>query len=1146
MATIPFNQYIEAGCLHVFAGQRGMQTEPSSLTSCQPQQWYFLQRAPDKRPLHPPLSAEIQDALLESVLLPFTRLFEHRWIELSFSAQTGTGSSEVTGRIRVYLRPHDVNRTFYSLPYDVTRPTATLLGRLDYSRECWSGQEYDLLPKPEQSPDSALKVFNEMPSPDPQPENVTDPNVRWTMNCLLESQVPGLTTTLYHHQGRSAALMLQRELCPSRDLDSRLQTAIDQRGSTWYYDSIAGEVLRDPIFYDRVRGGLLAEHMGVGKTLICLALILSTKGEPTVPPEGLIAQTVPRRRGASLVDMVAAVTNKHSVAWKGYFEALKTAGYDYQRCITALTRPENRAFFKVEDPRFIIRRSERNAPETVPSITVFLSHVTLIIVPHNLVKQWKNEIAKHTTGLNVLIMCNTEPIPPVNELLQYDILLFSVVRFTRILHEDQYSKDCPLYHIHFKRCIIDEAHKLGNVTRATNSSQLNMLDRLQISARWAVTGTPSRGLFGVEDKDLAKVAASHGTGLMKAHRPKDEKLDLARLGNLIANYLQVRPWAKSPSNPGETSVVGNPTASYQQGRRWAKSLKKQGETPAKWSTYVREYSGSECLRSTLKALLVRHRIGDVNFLLPPVHEEIVVLDGSYQDLLSLNLFSMMIIFNSVQSQRTGVDYFFHRDQRKSLDQLVRNLRQATFFGGVFFSAKEIVKAVDTAQEFLDKGEIPLSDEDKVLLVDAIKFGRVAANNSLKTVSKRFGAIPLYLEHFPGEGGKFWSLDEKQGDGGLICTEAGLVRSLQDLLTPCPESAVSLRRIWDIKNLNHQGQHLRALASASSDDDGRIIIQTSRKYPLEKKPLAGKITLGDDFRGGRKTPKHAGTQPIADVVEPHTGSGVAGSSFEISGPLARTRLISTASAKLSYLIDSITKYQDAEQILIFYENENIAFYLASVLEVLQIQHLIYAKAGLSPERRALYVATFTKSRKFRVMLMDIRQAALGLDLQSASRIYFISPVMNPHVQAQAIGRARRVGQTKPVSVETLVLRHSIEEVIVQKKVRMTLSENMKLKNVLDVGPINEWIRNSKIVPMGHVEEGPGQTKMLSSPPHIFGRGFTRVANPDEDLIADMGPGLNGNSKRPRSPATSEVGDGQSTDAERPPKRRRAGITWAEGV
>ena len=137
-------------------------------------------------------------------------------------------------------------------------------------------------------------------------------------------------------------------------------------------------------------------------------------------------------------------------------------------------------------------------------------------------------------------------------------------------------------------------------------------------------------------------------------------------------------------------------------------------------------------------------------------------------------------------------------------------------------------------------------------------------------------------------------------------------------------------------------------------------------------------------------------------------------------------------------------------------------------------------------------------------MEVGQAAFGLDMRSASRVYFISPVLNPQVEAQAIGRARRISQKKPVTVETLVLRGSLEEIIVKRRQEMTQAEQRKCKSILDDKPIYEWILNAKIIPFSEEEEeldGPGQTAMLESPQFVFGRGFGRdIAHPDEDLVA----------------------------------------------
>jgi hypothetical protein len=135
-------------------------------------------------------------------------------------------------------------------------------------------------------------------------------------------------------------------------------------------------------------------------------------------------------------------------------------------------------------------------------------------------------------------------------------------------------------------------------------------------------------------------------------------------------------------------------------------------------------------------------------------------------------------------------------------------------------------------------------------------------------------------------------------------------------------------------------------------------------------------------------------------------------------------------------------------------------------------------------------------------MDITQAAFGLDMKSASRIYFINPVLNPQIEAQAIGRARRISQKKPVTVETLVLRDSVEEVIVKRRGEMTQAEQRKCRSILDDKPIYEWILNARILPLPAVAgmSGPEQMARLETPQFVFGRDFGReISHPDQDLV-----------------------------------------------
>ncbi|KAI0841110.1 P-loop containing nucleoside triphosphate hydrolase protein [Hypoxylon sp. FL0890] len=1082
------SKYIPAGCLIVSVEDSKL--IPQDLwPSFKLQGWKLFTRRHDDHPASACLPVKVQESLLKlTSLQSFLGLWNNRWIQMSF---THISDPDSIGRIRVYILPHDVNRSIISARGELTKLMSHLISQLEYSPACWNG-ETNFTPQSYPTTrdeglshgddTSLLSMFNNVPSPDPHPESEPNPDTRDGMQCLLESQVPGLTTKLYPYQGKSAALMLQREENPGRIIDPRFQLVLDQEGNPWYYDNVTGIVLREPRYYDGVRGGILAEEMGTGKTLICLALILCTKSEPTKVPEPFVSETPPRTKKASLMDMAAAAVNKHSVSWKAYFDAYASQfGHNYRYCIDALTAPENRALYKVHNTLVEPRRSNRTTPNIVPPKEVYLSYATLVIVPNNLIKQWQDEISKHTTGLNVLVLVEKQSIPPVTALLTYDLILFSESRFEYIQKERSNGEGpaldvyCPLEHIRFKRCIIDEGHKLGNRSRGWRSDVMRVLDRFEVAARWVVTGTPSRGLYGVEEESASeKTVSGKKTIKGRAHSTiRQEREDLQRIGNLAAKYLKVRPWANTKDEVGDSTAAWNVYVMHTE-------------------QHAKGHNRKDCLRTALNSLIIRHRLSDVSALLPPVEEKIVFLDGSFQDKLSLNLFSMMIIFNSVQSQRTDMDYFFHERQRKSLIQLVKNLRQACFFGGVFYSVDDIYRSLETAEDFLEKKAIPISKEDEELLKEAISFGKLAVNNRLKDVSNLFHAMPLYIDNFPGSGGKSWSLDDREVAGQPICTDAGMVHALQRFLNPCIDAPTSLKLMIESGRLDQQGVAERAQALvAAMDASGQATTQST-----QTSALAGNTSLGDDHHS---KPKSGSLEKaVSSLTEGDQGIDTEGH-VRIAEPLANTKIISTVSAKLSYLIDSIVKYQDEEQIIVFYDNDNIAYYLAGVLEILQIQHLIYARAGLSANRRAQYVATFTHNPKFRVLLMDISQAAFGLDMRSASRIYFISPVLNPQVEAQAIGRARRISQQKPVSVETLVLRNSIEEVIVNRRKQMTHAEHNKVKSILDDRLIYQWILNAKIIPMPDEEDGVAQTAMLETPQFVFGRGFGRQFHPDEGLV-----------------------------------------------
>ena len=76
----------------------------------------------------------------------------------------------------------------------------------------------------------------------------------------------------------------------------------------------------------------------------------------------------------------------------------------------------------------------------------------------------------------------------------------------------------------------------------------------------------------------------------------------------------------------------------------------------------------------------------------------------------------------------------------------------------------------------------------------------------------------------------------------------------------------------------------------------------------------------------------------------------------------------------------------------------------------------------------HIQTFIRPRVF---MIQIKAGGVGLNLQQFSRVYITSPDWNPCNEIQAIARAHRLGQTKPVRVVKLLLSDSEHSTIDHK-------------------------------------------------------------------------------------------------------------------
>ncbi len=85
--------------------------------------------------------------------------------------------------------------------------------------------------------------------------------------------------------------------------------------------------------------------------------------------------------------------------------------------------------------------------------------------------------------------------------------------------------------------------------------------------------------------------------------------------------------------------------------------------------------------------------------------------------------------------------------------------------------------------------------------------------------------------------------------------------------------------------------------------------------------------------------------------------------------------------------------------------------------------------------------FQNDPKARVFLLSLRAAGTGLNLTTASNVILYDPWWNPAVEAQAIDRSHRIGQTVTVNAYRLIAPGTVEEKIweLQQRKAQTIAD-----------------------------------------------------------------------------------------------------------
>ena len=133
------------------------------------------------------------------------------------------------------------------------------------------------------------------------------------------------------------------------------------------------------------------------------------------------------------------------------------------------------------------------------------------------------------------------------------------------------------------------------------------------------------------------------------------------------------------------------------------------------------------------------------------------------------------------------------------------------------------------------------------------------------------------------------------------------------------------------------------------------------------------------------------------------------------------------AKLDTLLEQLSEVIDeGHKVLVF---SQFTSFLAIVRRHLDERGITYEYLDGKTTDRQARVQRFQEDADCRLFLVSLKAGGQGLNLTAADYIYILDPWWNPAVEAQAVDRAHRIGQTRRVFAYRLIARDTVEEKIV---------------------------------------------------------------------------------------------------------------------
>jgi superfamily II DNA or RNA helicase len=157
-----------------------------------------------------------------------------------------------------------------------------------------------------------------------------------------------------------------------------------------------------------------------------------------------------------------------------------------------------------------------------------------------------------------------------------------------------------------------------------------------------------------------------------------------------------------------------------------------------------------------------------------------------------------------------------------------------------------------------------------------------------------------------------------------------------------------------------------------------------------------------------------------------------------------------SAKLDVLLEQLKEVlSEGHKALVY---SQFTSFLKIVRDRLDRDGVAYEYLDGATRDRQARVEAFQNNPDCQLFLISLKAGGLGLNLTAAEYVFLLDPWWNPAVEAQAVDRAHRIGQTHNVFAYRLIARDSVEEKVLELQ-----KTKRDLANAI-IGEDNSLIRN----------------------------------------------------------------------------------------